>query len=303
MKHSTKFAAKPKSNIRLDFEAIGTRWVIQLAAPAERAQQISKLIADRISLFDRTYSRFRPDSWVQQCSQPGRYKTPADFAPLFELYQQLNELTDGAVTPLIGDVLERAGYDQNYSLEPKALQQIPSMPEGLEFIDNTLHVKYKVCLDFGAAGKGYLVDIIAALLAKEDVTKFYIDAGGDIYHSLPAPTPVGLENPADSTKVVGIAKLQAASLCGSAGNRRQWAGLHHIFDPHRLQPTNTIEAVWALVPHSPNTNHPTMLADGLSTALFFSEPSELENNFAFEYVILSTDKSAYTSKHFPGGLA
>ncbi|RTK95072.1 FAD:protein FMN transferase [Candidatus Saccharibacteria bacterium] len=303
MKHSTKFAAKPKSNIQLDFEAIGTMWAVQLAAPAEHAQRISKLIADRISLFDRTYSRFRPDSWVQQCSQPSRYRTPADFAPLFELYQQLNELTDGAVTPLIGDVLERAGYDQNYSLEPKALQQIPSMPEALELIDNTLHVKYKVCLDFGAAGKGYLVDIIAALLIKEDITEFYIDAGGDIYHNFPTPTPVGLEDPADSTKVVGIAKLQAASLCGSAGNRRQWAGLHHIFDPRSLQPTDTIEAVWVLIPHSSDITYPTMLADGLSTALFFSKPSLLENSFAFEYVILSTDKSAYTSKHFPGGLA
>ena len=289
--------------VTLEFEAIGTQWIIELWVEPNHAQTLAKQIADCISQFDKTYSRFRSDSWVTKITKPGSYPVPPDFQPLFDFYQQMYAATDGLVTPMIGSVMEGAGYDAQYSLKPGKLHRPPAWPKAQELQDDTLHVKYSGILDFGAAGKGYLVDIIAALLIKEDVTEFYIDASGDIYHNIPTPTPVGLEDPTDSTKVVGIAKLQAASLCGSAGNRRQWAGLHHIFDPRSLKPTSTIGAVWVLVPHISDTTYPTMLADGLSTALFFSKPSLLENSFAFEYVILSTDKSAHTSKHFPGGLA
>lgn len=297
-------ATKPKAS--LTFEAIGTQWNIELTADPTQAQALARDIADRISQFDHHYSRFRADSWVTHAgSHPGAHKPPADFAPMFRLYQEMYAATDGAVTPLIGEAMERAGYNAAYSLRPKALRAIPKLEDTLLFQDNTLHVKYKCVLDFGAAGKGYLVDLVAELLESKGVNHYIIDAGGDIRVASPAPaesapvTTVALEDPRDPSKAIGQVRLdgrqQGSSLCGSAPNRRAWGDMHHIIDPHTLRPTTDIAATWVVTDS-------TMLADGLATCLFFTSPEKLLRTFSFDYVILHTNGTANVSANFPGEL-
>lgn len=301
MKHSTKSATKQKANskVNLRFEAIGTVWSIDLLAPADQAQTLSKLITTRITEFNKTYSRFRSDSWVNSIRRPGSYAVPHDFKPLFEFYQQLNTVTGGAVTPLIGDVMERAGYDATYSLEPRQLKPVPALSEALVLDGNTLHVKYSCVLDVGAAGKGYLVDILGELLVSQGITNYTIDAGGDILHHSPdasgTPLEVGLEDPADTSKAVGKVTIHNRALCGSASNRRAWSDTHHIINPLTLTPVQDVRATWVIA-----TN--TMLADGLATALFFVGPEKLAD-FNFEYAILKTVKAGTqiaVSEHFSG---
>lgn len=214
------------------------------------------------------------------------------------------QLTAGAVTPLIGDAMERAGYNAQYSLVPSKLQAVPKLEEVLEFANNTLHVKYKCVLDFGAAGKGYLVDLVAELLEREKITTYVIDAGGDIRVASPAPhksTPVikvALESPHSPQKAIGQVNLGASQkrscLCGSATNRRKWADFHHIINPHTLRPVDNITATWVLASSA-------MQADGLATCLFFVDPQVLNKDFDFDYVVLS-DGKAKTSAKFPGTL-
>lgn len=298
MKHSTKSEIKQKVN--LAFEAIGTGWSIDLVVEPSRARTISKRIADRISDFDKTYSRFRADSWVTKIREPGSYSVPRDFKSIYSLYQKLYAQTDGAVTPLIGDAMERAGYDANYSLSPGDLKAIPKLEDTLQLDQNTLHVKYSCVLDFGAAGKGYLVDILGNLMLEEDIQDFLIDAGGDILHHSPAPilrsAPVGieiaLEDPKNPKKAIGTVVINNQSICGSASNRRVWGDMHHIIDPRSLTPTQEVAATWVVA-------DTTMEADGLATALFFAEP-EVLTDFDFEYVILKADNSIIKSKGFPG---
>lgn len=165
------------NQVTLEFEAIGTQWAIDLWIKPEQAQSLAKQIADRISAFDKHYSRFRADSWVSKVKEPGNYPIPADFRPLFELYQHMYAATDGLVTPMIGSVMERAGYDAQYSLKPGKLHRPPAWPKAQELQDNTLHVKYSGILDFGAAGKGYLVDLLAEMLEKQAID-YCINAGG-----------------------------------------------------------------------------------------------------------------------------
>lgn len=297
-------AAKPRSKpelISLDFEAIGTIWNITLVADPGAAPSLAKKIADRISEFDRTYSRFRSDSWVTKIgSQPGKHNAPADFAPMFKLYQQMYAVTNGAVTPLIGDAMERAGYDSMYSLTPTKLRTIPALDDVMHFSNNTLHVKYKCVIDFGAAGKGYLVDLIAELLENNGVGQYLIDAGGDMRVASPAPsksTSVALEDPNDPKKAIGVVELgrnlQRSSLCGSAGNRRVWADFHHIIDPHTLRPTEKVRATWAVASSA-------LVADGMATCLFFTELKILADRFDFDYVRIMADNSVQVSPGFPG---
>ena len=280
------------------FEAIGTHWQIEIRDTLSEAVQQALLqrIRERIAEYDQHYSRFRDDSLVRQMArQAGVYTLPIDAKPMFDLYHALYGVTDGLVTPLIGQVLIDAGYDAQYSLQPKTLHQPPKWEEVLEYAYPTLVVKRPVALDLGAMGKGYLIDIVAALLVAEGVASFCINAGGDILErgtTQDKALRVGLEHPADSTQVIGVATIKHQSMCGSAGNRRAWAQYHHILNPVTLSSPRDIIAVWTIA-------STTLLADGLSTALFFV-PADKLATFSFEYLVLRSDYSFEKSPHFPG---
>ena len=71
------------------FDAIGTRWCIDTDEPL--SGEVRDRILDRIRRFDRTYSRFRPDSLVAQVAAApagGRFEFPEDSVALFDLYDR-----------------------------------------------------------------------------------------------------------------------------------------------------------------------------------------------------------------------
>lgn len=301
---SPKLKNKPKpktlaaSERVLRFEAIGTQWRITLQAELTKSKltETRKRIMDRIEQFDSNYSRFRASSLITRMSQrSGVYDLPPDAKPLFDLYKELYDLTDGLMTPLIGQLLSDAGYDAEYSLKAKeSLPQTPSWDEALEYNFPTLTIKHPVLLDLGAAGKGYLVDILADLFTKAGMSDFCIDAGGDILQHQKGTNAVrvGLEHPDYPEQVIGVAMIANQSICGSAGNRRAWKSFHHIMNPNSKSSTDHIRAVWVITDS-------TLLADGLSTALFFVDPSVLRKRYTFEYAIIRSDYSLDHSTNFP----
>jgi len=281
------------------FAAIGTSWWIGVYEPVSDAvwKALQALVQDRIEAFDKTYSRFRDDSLVTAIShKAGTYRLPPDSAALFSLYAKLYQATNGAVTPLIGQVLSDAGYDAAYSLQSKPLVKPPAWDTAMAYKASVLTAKQPVLLDFGAAGKGYLVDIVAELLQKQGISKYCIDASGDmVCAGLDEPLRIGLENPHDTTEVVGVALLQNRALCGSAGNRRAWGKYHHIMDPALLDSPRHIAAVWVIADSA-------VVADGLTTALFFVTPEKLQDDFSFSYVIVYADGSVVHSADYAGEL-
>ncbi len=278
------------------FEGIGTHWQIDINEEISSANfsQIIDAIKKRIEVFDKDYSRFRSDSLVaQMAEQKGNYGLPQDAKVMFDLYYSLYNLTDGAVTPLIGQTLVEAGYDAEYSLQSKSLQRVPVWDEVLDYNFPNLEIKKPVLLDFGAAGKGYLVDIIGELLIQKNIRSFCVDAGGDILYQSETSSElrVGLENPMDTSQVIGVVNIANQSICGSAGNRRKWGDWHHIIHPKTLSSPQNILAVWAIAKTA-------ILADGLTTCLFFVEPERLQNKFQFEYLVLYADFSVKKSDGF-----
>jgi FAD:protein FMN transferase len=279
------------------FEAIGTHWQIDIDDHLSAREQKSLLesIHSRIAIFDKNYSRFRDDSLIVEIAQKaGTYTLPEDAQPMMELYKQLYQLTDQLMTPCIGQVMVDAGYDAKYSLEPKKLSA-PIDFDRLTYKYPELSVPEPVLLDFGAAGKGYLIDLVADVLRGQNITSFCIDAGGDILHQSTnnGSLRIGLENPLDVGQVIGVVTLANQSICGSAGNRRKWKNFHHIIDPKTLTSPEHILATWVVASS-------TLLADGLATALYFAKPEKLQPEFSFEYVILHQDFSIEKSAKFPG---
>lgn len=299
---SSKLKTKPASSQtepqrQCSFEAIGTQWWIGVYehVAAKQWLQLQQKTADCIETFDKRYSRFRDDSWVMQIAkQSGSYKLPPDAAPLLKLYDRLYQLTDGAVTPLIGQALEDAGYDASYSLQPKPMRAVSAWHDACKIAGNTLTTGQPQLLDFGAAGKGYLVDQLVTLLRAGGIRSFCVDGSGDLY-CVGVQLSVGLENPDNTSQVIGVVPVGNAALCASAPNRRSWTGYHHIMNPHTLSSPQHIKAVWVVADSA-------MVADGLTTALFFVDPLKLQPAFDFAWAILSADGKLRRSPNFTAEL-
>lgn len=283
--------SKTKRRYNWKFEAIGTQWFIETTHPFD---DIQGDLQARIELFDHTYSRFRDDSLVAAMGQQaGTYEFPEDAVQLMELYRELYDTTSGAVSPLVGNVLDAAGYDRQYSLRPGKIDPAPQWDDVMLWNRGKIQINQPVILDFGAAGKGYLVDIVAEMLEQAGYEDYVIDASGDM--RIRGETQViGLENPHDPTRVLGTVQLGNASLCASAINRRAWGDWHHVVDPRSAVPVQSVVATWVVAPA-------TMMADGLATALFFVEPSQLEQ-WDFAYVRLLQDGTIERSANFVGEL-
>jgi thiamine biosynthesis lipoprotein len=302
MPQSSKSSQKQKNNQtvfpRFRFEAIGTLWhiTIEQPMPAEAAEKLFAAIQRRIETFDKTYSRFRTDSTIAAISvKAGSFSLPSDASPLIELYEKLYRITGGVITPLIGGALSDAGYDATYRLSPTEIRATPRWEETISFSNGVLTTSAPVILDFGAAGKGYLADLIGAVIEEVGVSEYCIDAGGDfVCHSqLGKVYEIGLEHPTNPQQAIGIAKINNQSICGSATNRRQWGDFNHLLHPETNTSPRGIIAAWAIAQNG-------LLADGISAALFFTPADILAKHFDFEYALVYSDFSLEKSRHFPG---
>ena len=279
---------------RYCFEALGTQWAIDTAE--EISPSLKTIILGRIDAFDKIYSRFRDDSLVTIISKKaGEYAFPTDVKKLFDFYKSLYDVTNGKVTPLIGDMIARAGYDATYSFQPQPQRPVLAWDEAMSWNGSILTTSQPVTLDIGAAGKGYAVDIVASIL-DEYINEYVIDASGDMRHKGVGDNTVGLEHPYDPAKVIGSVEVQNKSLCASASNRRSWGeGMHHIFNPNKMAPTQEIVATWVIADEA-------MIADGLATALFFVKAEKLSSQYDFEYVRMHANGSVEYSPYFNGKL-
>lgn len=280
---------KPKPH-KLSFDAIGTSWTVE----SDLLNDTSRASIQRvIEVFDHNYSRFRKDSLITHIARSnGIYELPENVKPMLDLYQQLYQITNGAFTPLIGQSLSDTGYDATYRLTPlDTIQAVAKWEDVMRYEHPYLITKEPVLLDFGAGGKGYLADLVAAQLGDN----CSVDASGDIVHQSNSnqKLTVALEDPDDSDSAIGIAHIGNQSICGSAGNRRSWSGYNHILDPKTLSSPQTIAATWAVAKTG-------LIADSLATALYFTNPALLQHHYDFEYAIVYKNRSLTHSKNFPG---
>lgn len=303
--HAAHAAEDGVSRFAFTFEAIGTRWEIETQEPLGR--RLPQRILERIQQFDTTYSRFRPDSLVSRVAAApdgGCFDFPEDSVALFDLYERLHTATGGAVDPLVGRDLELLGYDQTYSLTPASdLVRAEAHARGRAtwskdiLRDGTsLVTRRPLVIDVGAAGKGYLVDIVSEMLREAGFARFVVDGSGDLRHSSEPSIQVGLEHPFDPRLVIGVINLQDRALCASAVSRRAWGdGLHHVLDARTGVPVRDVVATWVVADEAAT-------ADGLATALFFTGADPLTEIFRFSHLRMFADGRAEISQNFDGEL-
>lgn len=306
-------------------------------------------VAALLRTYEHTLSRFREDSLVaamRRATHGGSFDFPDWAGGLFDLYDALHEASDSAIDPCVGEDLTRLGYGPAYTFAAQpnarayagAVHGRATWHGSVERHGCTLITRGPVSLDFGACGKGYAVDLIAALLrdsgcnternAERNTERnadhhagpnanraadraLVIDAGGDLLVHLgqspdqPVPLRVALEHPSDSTQAVGVAEIMDGALCASAPSRRYWGEqsgmrLHHLLNAIDGMPADSVAAAWAYVPQQ--AAFPCATADGLATALFVTPPDRLRARFRFECAFIDADGMLHASRDFPATL-
>ena len=303
------------------YRALGTGMVISADSPID--DKVRSAMESLIEDYEHVLSRFRNDSLIAaigKAEHGGSFDFPDWCAPLFDLYDALFSATSGAIDPCVGEDLIRLGYDASLSFTvtqdaPEhlgALRGRAVWGRDVPRHGTTLVTHEPVQLDFGACGKGYLVDLLGRMLQS---SQFVIDAGGDLLIHTEQPISVALEDPEDQSHAIGIAHIANGALCASAPSRRHWnvavnertqIAIHHLLNAIDGLPAQQTEASWAYVPANATLNlardYPTAVADGLATALFVSDVAQLQRTFDFTYATLDESRQIAVSRNFPAEL-
>jgi len=229
-----------------------------VAAARERAEAF-------LAQVERACSRFRPDSELmlaQLAAANGVAISPL-LADLVEAGLDAARLTDGAVDPTVGGLLDALGYDRDISaLVPAAgndrgddarhtvvvTRQRPdwrTIRLDRTAIGDRLRMPAGTRLDLGATAKAYAADRCAAMLNEELDAGVLVCLGGDIATAGPAPhggwRVLVQDLPGDPAQTVGLPA--GAALATSSTVSRRWRhhgiSLHHIVDPRTGTPATT----------------------------------------------------------------
>ncbi|MFU0558052.1 FAD:protein FMN transferase [Gardnerella vaginalis] len=331
-------------NVTAIERALGTGIIISSSVPI--SQRVQKRIRDFVEEYESVLSRFRADSLVSRmacASAGGDFEFPTWAGPLFALYSEFYAATHGAFDACIGADLLALGYDNSVQFIPKSAASASddsnswanyrrALPITWADISQdggsaTLHTNQPVQLDFGAAGKGYFVDLVTQILKEElggempsDCDShadfdFLVNAGGDMracFSEENNQIKVALENPFDTTQAVGVASIASGALCASSAARRRWkvkdaSGFEsnliatHLINALDGIPACDLCASWAYVP-SKTCDFPTAYADALATALFVSKESDLQKivqTTSAEFAVISPNHALRKTCAFP----
>lgn len=327
--------------------ALGTGIIISSSKPI--SQRVQKRIRAFVEEYESVLSRFRADSLVSRMARAehgGEFEFPAWTQPLFVLYDEFYVATCGAFDVCVGADLLALGYDNSVQFVPESTvsasensgsvscswskyrRSLPVKWADISRDDSgtTLHTNQPVQLDFGAAGKGYFVDLVTNILKDElgddslSDCDFLVNAGGDMracFSDEDYQIKVALENPFDTTQAVGVASIASGALCASSAARKRWkvkdancladnAFESNLIATHLINaldgvPSQKLSASWAYIP-AKTCAFPTAYADALATALFVSQENDLQKivqTAGAEFVVISPNYALRKTAAFP----
>lgn len=233
---------------RLTFQALGTKCLVQYAAPdAVTAAAFERAAVGWVQAFEAKYSRFKPDSLVSRINAAaGRawVEVDEDMEQLLQLCQTLHALTGGVLDPTALPLVRI----WNYKVEHPVLPRPEEIAAALRLVGwakvqrapgRVFLPEPGMALDFGGFGKEYAVDIVAQLALEHGIADVLVDFGHDLRAlGRPPGRPcwhVGLENPKNPGTIdgsIGVTGKGVASSgdylrCFVIGGKRYG----HIVDP------------------------------------------------------------------------
>ena len=348
----TEFAHSAKFNHVIAFErALGAGIILYSTEPINPSLQHKlRLFIDD---YERVFSRFREDSIISSIAKSkngGEFRFPCWALELFNLYDDFYDATNGTFDACVGADLLELGYDNSVQFLPETSRNKCDMrakadsagvsgASGVSCVSGvsrvadykrvlpmkwsnifrdkngtTLKIDHPIQLDFGAIGKGYLVDLIMSMILEslQNKADVLIDAGGDMRVSLRDENQelkVALENPFDTTQAVGVAHVKSGSVCASSIARKRWNVtygnesllVHHILNAIDGIPSGKLVASWSYVSEK-SCKYPTAYADALATALFISSENDLQKiaqTTRAEFAVILPNCTVKKTRAFP----
>jgi FAD:protein FMN transferase len=258
-------------NCRFEMVLHGGDHLFLHAAGEEALAEITDL-GQQLSCFD-------PASDISHINRKA-YHAPQKVEPqLFELLQMCQCLwkeTGGVFDPTIGPLLDIWGWSCKEGRIPDGSEKLEALLRvGMDKVilnqaDHTVQFKVEgISLNLGSIGKGYALDRAADILAECGVANALLHGGTSSILALGnapngKPWKVGLADPADAEKQVGVVSLHNCALAVSSNNINYLTveneRLGHVLDPRTGNPAN--QCLLAAVVAENAT-----LADAYSTAL------------------------------------
>jgi thiamine biosynthesis lipoprotein len=284
------------------FSALGTQWNI-LIDEASFAQDDQETIVGAVASFEHRFSRFISTSEVNQFrdAAAGTYGISREFSLLLTRAESLRSLTGGVYDPAVGGLLERTGYDRTYRLQSDenavAAYHLPTW----SLVDQQLTLSGNTVFDFGGIGKGYCIDLVSTMLQKMGYEYFLVEGGGDMYGTAKkdgSPYRIALEWPGQPEMAFGVVSLRHQGIAVSDSAKRRWGGWHHIVDPQKKKPIESIIGATAVAPTA-------FSADCMTSGLFLGEPARypaLALEFGAQFVVFRENGIVETSPDWAGEL-
>lgn len=237
---------------------------------------LAEALAER---WERTFSRFRPDSELSllnaRAGEP--VATSTDLFTCVDAAMTASRQTAGLFDPAILPALLAIGYDRTFAAidviaepaEPIAPAPSPGMAGiRLDPATRTISLEPGVQIDLGGIAKGMYADVLAERLA--GWPGGVVSAGGDLRVWGIAPEGdhwlVGVEDPTHPDRDIAVIKLSNGGVATSGTSRRSWLRgrktVHHLIDPRTGAPAETgIQTVTVV-------SRTAMEAETAATALF-----------------------------------
>lgn len=191
-------------------KTMGTTYAVRVVARQEPVDLGVKIDA-RLVRINAAMSTYRPDSEISRFNRwsdpTGPFPISEDFMKIMVVARQLHGLTrgawDGTIDPLVtlwgfgrdpvvGDLPDRAEIRKR--LETVGFHKIAVTEDG-----DLLKTDPDLSLDLASIAKGYGVDQVAELVAREGFRNFLVEIGGEVFASGTTkegrPWTVGLNRP------------------------------------------------------------------------------------------------------------
>jgi thiamine biosynthesis lipoprotein len=205
-------------------------------------------VLDEFSRTEAAMSRFLATSEVSTLNRAALAGAP--FAPTRRLAaavqtcERARRLTDGRFDPRIIDTLERIGY-RGAPLDGAAAPVVSRERPIARRLDRA-RIRLDHPIDLGGIGKGLALRWAADRVSAAGVSRFLLDAGGDIVAGVTSPMDrrwqVGIEDPSGDPEPRAVVDLGGGAVATSSIRRLRWVAadgpVHHLVDPSTDRPAD-----------------------------------------------------------------
>ena len=257
---------------------MGTMVEITVIPPDDEA---IKAAFEEMKKVDALMSTYKENSEVSILNREGENHLSAETLQVIREAINFSEITGGAFDitcrPLI-NLWKKAKKEQvipspqkiKEALSLVGYEKIKILPEG----DVVRFEQKGMQIDLGGIAKGYAVDRAIEALRKNGIRRALVNAGGDLYALGSGPGgekwQVGIQDPRQENKLLGIIKVKDAGVATSGDYRRYFTiegrRFSHIVDPKTGQTVQDVPmSVTVIAPDATTT-------DALATGVFVLGP-------------------------------